>query len=121
MQLSDSVSVETVTNDKGLHEIHVTGKLSRGTDSLIKATLAESSGDHWQSEGVVLNLSDVGFLDSAGISALLTLQHELNATGGKLVLCHVPPRINQMFDVVGMARVIPVVDTLDQAQEVCEA
>lgn len=121
MPTSDSISLETFTTDKGLHEVHVAGKLSRGTDSLIKSTLAESSGESWQSRGVVLNLSDVGFLDSAGISSLLTLQHELDATGGKLVLCHVPPRINQMFDVVGMARVIPVVDNLDQAQEICEA
>ena len=121
MSTTDNVTLDLGVPAEGTYEIHIEGKLGWGADNAIRSMLTEKSGTSWLSQHVMLNLSDVGFLDSAGVSSLLTLHREVSDSGGKLVLYGASPRINQMFGVVGMHRVIPVVDDRQQAQEVCQA
>lgn len=121
MTLDDHVSVDVRTRGDGVSEVALSGRVGWGVDTVIRGRLAESSGEGWSSGPVVLNLAEVGFMDSSGISALLTLCHLVAEGGGKLVLCDVPPRINQMFDLVGMSKLIPIVDSIHLAQEISRA
>ena len=93
------------------------GHLGWGADEMIKSRIVRHDGVAGTSESIVIDMSDVTFIDSAGISSLLTLRRELIERGGKLVLCQVPPRIQQVFDVVAINRVIPVVDNIQRARE----
>ena len=108
-----AVVVETRCDD--LMHVLVTGSLGWDAHACIKEKLTAKTGDTWRSQTVVINLAEVRFLDSAGISALLLLGRELADQGGKLMFCEPPPRIRQMFELVGMDRLIPVVDDLQQA------
>ncbi|HNQ21743.1 MAG TPA: STAS domain-containing protein [Phycisphaerae bacterium] len=121
MSTQEAVSLALAQPDNGVYEVQVSGRIGRGVDERIKTLLRETSGQEAATQAVVLNLADVAFLDSAGISSLLALQHDLTEAGGKMVLCSVPPRINQMFELVGMARVIPVADDARRAREMCHA
>ncbi len=109
------VGVETRSDN--LIYVLASGRLGWDADTRIKEKLTAEAGDTWRSRTVVLSLAEVRFLDSAGISALLLLGRELSGNGGKLVLCGPPPRIRQMFELVGMDRLIPVVDDLKHAGE----
>ena len=109
------VGVETRSDN--LVYVLASGRLGWDADTRIKEKLAAEAGDTWRSRTVVLSLAEVRFLDSAGISALLLLGRELCGHGGKLVFCEPPPRIRQMFELVGMDRLVPVVDDLKHAGE----
>lgn len=65
---------------------------------------------------LLMNMESVDFVNSAGIGALLVLLRLTNQSGGTLVLANVPPRLRRLFNTVGLDRVLPLVDTLDNAR-----
>jgi anti-anti-sigma factor len=57
---------------------------------------------------VLLNLEKVRFVDSSGISWLLSRHREFSASGGRLVLYEVPPLIRQPLEFVKLTRVLHI-------------
>ncbi|MFG2385086.1 STAS domain-containing protein [Streptomyces avermitilis] len=64
---------------------------------------------------LVLDLSQVGFCDSAGLSALIGLWHAAKAVGGVLGLVNVPDRLMRMLALTGVDAVLPVHATAAEA------
>lgn len=64
---------------------------------------------------LVLDLSQVGFCDSAGLSALIGLWHTAQAEGGALGLANVPDRLMRMLTLTGVDTVLPVHATTAEA------
>src|SRR4051794_34156037 len=50
---------------------------------------------------LVLDLSDVTFIDCAGVTALLTARRHTEARGGTLILQHVPPLVRRVIQLTG--------------------
>ncbi|MEU9594980.1 STAS domain-containing protein [Streptomyces sp. NPDC048219] len=67
------------------------------------------------SPNLVLDLSQVGFCDSAGLSALIGLWHAARAAGGALRLANVPDRLMRMLVLTGVDAVLPVHATAAEA------
>lgn len=105
-----AVEVESRCDDRCC--IRASGHIGRDADTEIKRGLARSGRTKGSSGEVVLNMADVTFIDSAGISSLLNLSQELARDGGRMILYAVPPLINRTFEVVGMSRLIPILDEL---------
>jgi anti-anti-sigma factor len=116
-----AVEVDDTSIEDGLYCLRAAGYLGREADRQIRERLAEGNGHMGEGATLVLNLSDVTFIDSAGISSLLSIQQEMLATGGRIILCNVPPFVNQTFNLVGMSRLIPVVDTVERARELAKS
>ena len=89
--------------------VFMSGRLGWDVDVKIKKELALRLEDDWSCRGIVLDLAEIRFVDSAGISSLLALRRQLGESNGNLALCRVPPRIRQMFELVGLYRLIPAV------------
>jgi anti-sigma B factor antagonist len=64
---------------------------------------------------LVLDLSQVGFCDSAGLSALIGLWHAAQAVGGALRLANVPDRLMRMLVLTGVDTILPVHATTSEA------
>ncbi|WP_309485287.1 STAS domain-containing protein [Streptomyces sp. WELS2] len=64
---------------------------------------------------LVLDLSQVRFCDSAGLSALIGLWHTAQAAGGALGLADVPDRLMRMLVLTGVDAVLPVHATAAEA------
>ncbi|TFE48607.1 anti-sigma factor antagonist [Streptomyces sp. ICN441] len=64
---------------------------------------------------LVLDLAQVGFCDSAGLSALIGLWHATQALGGALGLADVPDRLMRMLVLTGVDAVLPVHATAAEA------
>ena len=101
------IGIETLS-DRSVRVL-MSGRIGWDADARIKERLALEFGDTFLSATVVLDLTEVRFVDSAGLSSLLALRGHLSEQGGRLVFCEVPPRIRRMFELVGMYRLIPVV------------
>jgi anti-sigma B factor antagonist len=56
---------------------------------------------------VVLNLSQVGFMDSAGLGAIMSLFRQINGDGS-LHVCGLHPRIKTLFDITRLTRVVGI-------------
>ena len=52
---------------------------------------------------VLLELSGLTFVDSAGVSVLVKARHEAEGSGRRLILRHATEQVHQVFSVLGLA------------------
>lgn len=64
---------------------------------------------------VVLDLSEVTFVDSSGLGAILSCLRKVAERGAQMVLCGMTEPVRALFDLVRMHRVIAVFDDLSEA------
>lgn len=80
-------------------EVHVSGDLNRNS-----VPRAWSDREDWKpaNTDVVLDLADVGHVDSAGLALLIRLKSELEAAGQSLSLRNVNKQLQQFAAVSGV-------------------
>jgi anti-sigma B factor antagonist len=64
---------------------------------------------------VVFDLSQLAFVDSSGLGALLSCLRHLHAKGGDLKLCGILPPVRALFELVRMHRIFHIFDTPEAA------
>lgn len=91
----------------GIHVLALRGRLALGEESNGLRTAIDQllvSG----STRIVLNLENLNYVDSAGLGALIEAQRKAKATGGRLMLCHIGPKLKQALE---LARLLPLFET----------
>ena len=64
---------------------------------------------------VVLDVSRLDYLSSAGLSVLLVATKTARAKGGKAVLAGGKPMVLEIFKMSGLDKIIPLADNLESA------
>jgi anti-anti-sigma factor len=64
---------------------------------------------------VVLDVSRLDYLSSAGLSVLLVATKTARTKGGKAVLVGAKPAVLEIFKMSGLDKIIPLVDNIDSA------
>ena len=77
--------------------VRVVGEVDLATSSQLRECLTALDGV------VVVDLTEVGFLDSSGLNALIGSRNHLTSSGGTLLLRGAQPHVRHVFDVMGMA------------------
>jgi anti-sigma B factor antagonist len=93
--------------------VQLEGELELETASLLKKHL----GDEQLSDTrrLIIDLSELRFMDSTGMRTLLQLQQRVLLNGGKLSLVCGNPGILRAFEVAGLLRTFDLCRTLDDA------
>lgn len=68
-------------------------------------------GDH----EIVVDLSSVEYISSAGLRALLAALKRLKALGGTMVLCSLHPYVKEVFDMTGFSRIFTMCSSREEA------
>jgi anti-anti-sigma factor len=63
---------------------------------------------------VLIDLSDVTFMDSSGLSALVSALKMVRTAGGKLYLCSINDQVRMVFELTRMDRVFETFATRDE-------
>ncbi len=91
----------------GIVRIGATGNITwrevQGNDG---PPLAAILGPNWAQMRILLDMTQAQFIDSAAVGWLIETQRTLKTAGGRLVLYHVQPTVQQVFDVLRVGRVI---------------
>lgn len=61
-----------------------------------------------RSADITLDLSQVAFMDSTGLGAMLSCLRNVKSKGGRLKLSHLTPEVRQLFEMVLMDRVFEI-------------
>ena len=69
---------------------------------------------------VILDFSGVPFVDSAGLGCLIAGARRIHAANGDIVLSSARRAVHRLLLSVGMDRVMPMTDTLDEALSVLD-
>jgi anti-sigma B factor antagonist len=64
---------------------------------------------------VVLELSRVRFVDSAGCGALITCIRHLRSGGGDLKLCGITKQVRMLFELVRLHNLLDILNTREEA------
>ncbi|GAA2634244.1 STAS domain-containing protein [Actinomadura fulvescens] len=61
---------------------------------------------------VIVDMTDVWFMDSSGLEALLRSSRWIHARGGRLALLGLHPRVRKILDITGTLAAFETVDSL---------
>ncbi|MFC9808588.1 STAS domain-containing protein [Streptomyces griseoaurantiacus] len=64
---------------------------------------------------LVLDMEQVDFVDSTGLTTLIVLLQAAQAAGGSLRVARIPERLVRMVTITGVSQLIPMYDTVDEA------
>ncbi|MBK8191226.1 MAG: STAS domain-containing protein [Vampirovibrionales bacterium] len=64
---------------------------------------------------LILNLGKVGFMDSSGLSILLSCKRLCEETNGRLTLCALQSYVSNLVMLTNLNRSIPIFETEEQA------
>lgn len=64
---------------------------------------------------LLLNLSQLKFMDSSGLGVILGRYRRLSAQGGKMATCSLHPHVERLYELAGLPKIIPVYPTEEAA------
>jgi anti-sigma B factor antagonist len=70
------------------------------------------SEDH---KNVILDFSDVEFIDSSGIGSIISILKAVNQRKGILRILNPRSEVRRIFNMVRMDQLVPIVNTMDDA------
>ena len=95
----------TVSNTKNgdVNEVKLVGRLDVKAAKEAEAAFAEAAA---AAPNVVLDLSELDYIASAGLRALKRLSGDVKANGGKLVIRNVQEDVMEVFEMTGFAAML---------------
>ncbi|MYT03248.1 MULTISPECIES: STAS domain-containing protein [Streptomyces] len=106
------LAVTEHTTADGVHVLALAGEIDHTTADTFRQAL--TADDKFPRHAVV-DFRDVIFMDSSGINVLVAANNAAHAKGGSLRLAHTPARVLDLLHVVGLADIIPLYPTLNDA------
>ena len=93
------------TEDPEIAVLHPQGRLDLAGAPTLETLLSKAAATH---RLCVVDLSQIAFLASVGIRALLHAARDLNARGGRLVLSGPTREVAKVLAVSGVAALLPI-------------
>jgi anti-sigma B factor antagonist len=100
--------------DNGIHVIAVSGEIHVTTAPEFSARLNDAIED---AGGVVLDMTEVAFIDSTGLSVLLNGLRRVTRANGRLALVVSNPTVLRLFEVTKLESTFDIQPSLDRAIE----
>jgi len=70
-----------------------------------------------RSKRIVLDMSQVTFMDSTGLGSMLSCLRTVKARDGSIKLANLTPEVHQLFEMVLMDRVFEIYPSVDDARD----
>lgn len=64
---------------------------------------------------VILDFSDVSFMDSSGIGVVIGRYKNIQKLNGKLIIINLNNQVRRIFEMSGLLKIIPVYDNVEDA------
>jgi len=93
----------------GVHVVAPAGRIDTTTAGAVETSLASAlSGP---SPRLVVDLSAVDYISSAGLRVLLVAARRVQTSGGRLALCALSPPVRQVFELAGFLPLFTIQET----------
>lgn len=104
-----NIMLEAPSQD-GIFHLAAKGDFTGGeTPGAAGQLLSGLVGQEWSSRKILLDFGLVTYIDSSAIGWLIATQRQCRQGGGRLVLHSVVPAVQQVFDILRVGKVIPLV------------
>ena len=97
----------------GTAVVEVGGEIDLHSAPQLRATLLKPT--EGEKPRLVVDLSEVSFIDSTGIGVLVEALKRAREAGGALHFCGASPRVRRVFEITGLLRVLPLFESREAA------
>ena len=87
-------------------ELRLEGRLDTTSSPAAQEVLMKVAGEYAK---ITLDFADLSYVSSAGLRVILTLQKQINRTGGSLTLINVSPAVMEVFEMIGFSGILNIV------------
>ncbi len=115
--MGEALTIE-VRHEQGYAIVAAAGEIDISTATGLRERLFELAAS---GRPLVVDLDQVGFIDSAGLSVLVGTANRAAAHGGSLYAICAQPKIRKLFRLTGLDSRIPLARSLDEAREAVTA
>src|ERR1700739_4867897 len=99
-------AIQVAQDDDGSVRVQVRGELDMSTSPQLDETLRREID---AGKRVVVDLSEIAFIDSTGLNSLITALRASDSNGGALVVSpSLPAQVRKVLEVTGLNRVLPI-------------
>ena len=91
----------------------LSGDIDLRQSPTLHAALVEIVGE--RPRRMILDLSEVPYMDSSGVGTLVEVFRRVSAYKGKMVLFGLNPRVRSVFEITKLDKFFTIVDSRDQA------
>lgn len=107
-----SVPLVQIEARAGLTICRINGELDAFTAPLVREALADAV----DAPSLIIDLSQVRFLDSAGLGVLVGTVRRVRELGGQAILCEASRAVSRALTTVGMPRIVDIVSSVGDAR-----
>jgi anti-sigma B factor antagonist len=97
----------TVHREGSVEVVAVHGEVDLATADSVRAELRMAFE---RSRSVVLDLRDVGFMDTQGLAVVIEVQQASAEDGGTFAITRAPDHVHRLFDMIGLTPRLTIVD-----------
>jgi anti-sigma B factor antagonist len=105
------LDIQVETNDEGFTICRPVGELDAFTVSQFRQALAELATNR----RLLIDMSGVPFVDSAGLGALIGGIRRARELGGDVAVCCNRPTLSRLLRTTGFDRIVTVAETMEEA------
>ena len=105
--------LQAVKSHPDIAVVTIHGSIDPRNLSTLEAVLATATGRGMRT--VILDLGDVRYITSAGLSYLVNLSDGLAARGGGLHLANYQPKVKVVFDLMGVSQFFKLYKSVESA------
>jgi anti-sigma B factor antagonist len=93
----------------------------KALDSNNAPEMSQEIADAYQAgyKFIIVNMCDLEFLASAGVGSILGNVEMLRQDGGEIIMCNVPEKILNVFEVLDLTSYLTIVGDEQEANELC--
>ena len=92
---------------------NLAGRLDGSNARKFEESLKETIGT--DSRPVIIDMKNLSYISSAGLRAILLIAKSVKARKADLALCSLPSHINEIFEISGFDKIIPIHSTREAA------
>jgi anti-sigma B factor antagonist len=108
---SGTLEVKTVQTG-GTSVVHVRGEVDLRTSPQLRVLLVDAAR---RVDGPLLvDLSDVGYMDSSGVGTMVFVKREVEKSGGKLVLIGLQQRVRSVLEITHLDKFFTIAGSVDE-------
>jgi anti-sigma B factor antagonist len=107
------IVVQNIRRDGGVTVLELAGDIDLHRSVELRENLLEVMGE--KPETVIINLNQVGFMDSSGLATLVEAMQLSRRYGGALKLVGVQPRVRSILEISRLDRIFPMFENESEA------
>ncbi|MDK3159471.1 STAS domain-containing protein [Kamptonema cortianum] len=92
--------------DNGVHVVDVSGEFDLANAPKARALFDQLAKK--QAKAIVINLTEVGYIDSSGLATVIDIFQRSRKYQGRLALCNLAPAVKNVFEIARLDSVFPI-------------